>query len=243
TSDHGISFRAGAPRRDVIESNVDDIAPIALMMKTPYQQQGIISNRNVETVDILPTILDVLDADPLDSLDGRSLLDSESPDRNQKRIYTKPRRHEGRYIYFDPEPIVRNAALRQKFSLFGAPIRFDNLFQIGERKELLNRNINEIHIAQRKDVSVEIHDLAAFDNVEPNGEQLPAFITGRLHLPNDSLDQLTLLIAVNNIIRATTRSFPMEAGRHGFGALVPEDSFRSGKNLVQIIVLPESESD
>jgi len=140
-------------------------------------------------------------------------------------------------------PAVRNAALRQKFSLFGAPIRFDNLFQIGERKELLNRNINEIHIAQRKDVSVEIHDLAAFDNVEPNGEQLPAFITGRLHLPNDSIDQLTLLIAVNNIIKATTRSFPMEAGRHGFGALVPEDSFRSGKNLVQIIVLPESESD
>jgi len=60
TADHGVSFRPNDFRRPLTKTNFQDIMPIPLFIKAPNQLSGVITDRNVETIDILPTIVDVL---------------------------------------------------------------------------------------------------------------------------------------------------------------------------------------
>ncbi len=63
TADHGASYREGRSRRTPQEGrNVSDILRVPLFVKLPDQRRGEAVERIVETVDILPTILDVLGA-------------------------------------------------------------------------------------------------------------------------------------------------------------------------------------
>ena len=60
TADHGSSFRHGKPRRSVARDDPADVILVPLIMKLPQQKTGAIIDRNVETIDIVPTIADVL---------------------------------------------------------------------------------------------------------------------------------------------------------------------------------------
>ena len=83
TSDHGASYREGRRRRDPrpAQQNLSDILQVPLFIKLPGQQQGEVVDRIVETVDIFPTILDVVGAKTSYRLDGRSLIDGRDPGR------------------------------------------------------------------------------------------------------------------------------------------------------------------
>ena len=85
TSDHGASYREGRRRREPrpAQQNLSDILQVPLFMKLPGQQQGEVVDRIVETVDIFPTILDVVGAKASLRLDGRSLIDGRDPGRPQ----------------------------------------------------------------------------------------------------------------------------------------------------------------
>ncbi|MFM7037766.1 MAG: sulfatase-like hydrolase/transferase [Planctomycetaceae bacterium] len=74
TSDHGMCFVPGHSLRDPTPDTLADLLPVPLFVKLPGQSTGTISDRNAETIDILPTIADVLrmQSDPLWA--GSSLL-------------------------------------------------------------------------------------------------------------------------------------------------------------------------
>ena len=74
TADHGISFRPGEPVRKVDADNIADIAPVPLFVKEPGQQTGVVDDRSARTIDIVPTIADVLGIHAPWEFDGRSLL-------------------------------------------------------------------------------------------------------------------------------------------------------------------------
>ena len=46
-------------RRTVTPRNVEDLAPVPLLVKLPGQRRGEIVDRHVETIDVLPTILEL----------------------------------------------------------------------------------------------------------------------------------------------------------------------------------------
>lgn len=60
-------------------------------MKLPGQRRGEVVDRFAETVDILPTILDVLGAKASLRLDGRSLIDSRIPERSPRTFFLRDR--------------------------------------------------------------------------------------------------------------------------------------------------------
>jgi hypothetical protein len=74
TADHGISFRSSEPVRKVDTDNIADIAPVPLFVKEPGQQTGVVDDRSARTIDIVPTIADVLGIHAPWEFDGRSLL-------------------------------------------------------------------------------------------------------------------------------------------------------------------------
>lgn len=60
TADHGICFTPGKDLRDPTADTLPDLLPVPLFIKTPGQTQPAITDENVETIDILPTIARVL---------------------------------------------------------------------------------------------------------------------------------------------------------------------------------------
>lgn len=58
-----MSFRPGEYRRAVTPTNAADIMPIPLIIKAPGGPRGLVSDRNVQSIDVLPTIADLLDVD------------------------------------------------------------------------------------------------------------------------------------------------------------------------------------
>src|SRR6266542_1530699 len=75
TADHGISFRGGDLRRRPTRTNLAELAFTPLFVKLPGQDRGRVVDRHVQTLDILPTIADVLGIRIPWQTDGSSALD------------------------------------------------------------------------------------------------------------------------------------------------------------------------
>ena len=60
TADHGVSFVPGQPFRGICQEIYPETLSVPLFVKLPGQHEGRASDRNVEAIDILPTIADVL---------------------------------------------------------------------------------------------------------------------------------------------------------------------------------------
>jgi Sulfatase len=87
-ADHGVSFLAGGHERAVDLHNIGDIAPVPLFVKTPGQRVGRIDDRSAKTIDVVPTIADVLHIRMPWKLDGRSLLSPNRPRPSEIVIHT-----------------------------------------------------------------------------------------------------------------------------------------------------------
>ena len=88
TADHGAAFETGEPIRGVSEANADSVLWVPLLVKPPRQTTSRIDDRPARTIDVLPTMADVLELDLPDGTDGVSLLGPEpatGPD--ERRVY------------------------------------------------------------------------------------------------------------------------------------------------------------
>jgi phosphoglycerol transferase MdoB-like AlkP superfamily enzyme len=78
TADHGVSYNPEALGRDLRE--VDGVVP--------FQEQGVVSNREVQLVDMMPTVADVLDVEVPWHHVGRSVF-STSEEARSKIAYNR----------------------------------------------------------------------------------------------------------------------------------------------------------
>ena len=85
-ADHGLAFPHRVQRRRLNRETAAEIAPIPLFIKAPGQQQGRVDDAYVETIDILPTVFDLLNLDPKVTMDGRSAFSDEVQQRDELRF-------------------------------------------------------------------------------------------------------------------------------------------------------------
>jgi hypothetical protein len=89
TADHGASFRRGEPVRGASPDNVDGVLWVPLLVKLPGQTTPRVDDRPARTIDVVPTIADVIGLHLPDAVDGRSLLGdpppADAPD--ERRVY------------------------------------------------------------------------------------------------------------------------------------------------------------
>ena len=76
SADHGLTLEPGLSKRKVIDftnnDQVDDVFRIPLFVKYPGQLSGKLDDCPVTTIDVLPTIAEVINEKPLWSIDGKS---------------------------------------------------------------------------------------------------------------------------------------------------------------------------
>jgi hypothetical protein len=228
-ADHGISFRGGHDRRLVRAANVEDIAPVPFFVKAPGQRRGRISDKPLRTVDVLPTLADILDVRIPWRIDGRSARAATIPAQRERRIIAKRFRH----IYPVDTPGYerdRRAALARKLSLFG-----HDIYGFGPRPDLLDRPLRELSpLPGSGDRAVVAHP-ERYRDVDPASGFVPARIVGRIE-PGRRGGGRVLIVALNGRVAATGRTFTLEGtDAEQFSVLIPERTLRPGPNRVQLL--------
>lgn len=250
TADHGVGFNLGESRRAIDEVNRADILSVPLFIKLPNQQAGSIDDRNVETIDILPTIADVLGVRTNWKVEGASLLDSKLPARATKKILKS--KSDGRFLTSSPDLVTSSEILRIETQRGMYGLSYDQLLAVGPAPDLIGKSIRMIAPEQNGDYVLRLNYPERYQSGNLHG-MVPALISGRLYCSQNK--PFSIAVAVNGVVRATTQTFRPYAAPYGFGmirdpatgnpgvmhfvAMVPEDSFQPEHNDIQVLVLSD----
>jgi hypothetical protein len=234
-ADHGVSFKTGDARRALTAVNMPDIMSIPLFVKAPGQQVGAISDRNVESVDILPTIMDCLGIDLHLAVDGASVFDTKSPERTEKIMHRQETLRQAPIKV--PLSIVSSSTVSQEIQRrFGSADEPDAFFRIGPHPGLVGRAVADLPTAAASPAEIVLKRGGSVYLEDPSA-LVPCYIEGRVSAPAVSNEPVALAVAVNGVIRATTRTYRSDRFRDLFAVMVPESAFRNGVNDLQYYVV------
>lgn len=234
TSDHGTAFQAGGLRRGFSDAIAAEIMRVPLIVKLPSSlpwkgDEQSAAWRNVETVDIAPTIADVLGIDLPWRTDGSSLLDPSVPPRPVKRILVDSGR---RTVIYPPEGPDIGDVLRRNTALFGGaenPYRTPRPARFGD---LVGRAVADVR-AESSPVTVKLAHAERFADVNPEAAAVPFDVAGTLS-PAPT-PPAYVAVAVNGSIQAVTQTWAAQPD--GFMATPPLDAWRRGHNAVDIFLV------
>lgn len=221
-SDHGASFREGR-RRGITKQNFQDILQIPLFIKMPFQTTGDVSDTNAQIIDVMPTLQSVLKIDSNWKVDGRSLV-TNSPEPKWKTMFHR------RQKYHFP---ARSEFIAW-FSRSGPETTGNTVHQ-----DWIGKSLNDFKYTGESPIEVRLHNSNAFSRVDLQSGFIPALITADLQ-PVQADSEIAFGIVVNNVLRATTRPFQFGTQMQFLSSVVPESSFQSGRNDVEIILIPQT---
>ena len=226
TADHGVNFEPGGWRRLVESGNIPEIAPIPLFVKYPGQHAPRVDERAAQTIDIVPTIADVLGVELPWSVDGTSLRGAPvareaAVERRSGRVVTAP-------LERIREGVLR--AAKRNAALFGTGTT--SLYRLGAHKELLGRSVADLPRSVGGASSVHLDGETLLSRVDLTSVFLPSRVVGEIEEPPAGSSR-NLAIAVNGRIVALTRRYTLD-GRERFAAMVPEGAFHNGANDVDV---------
>ena len=237
TADHGTSFVPGTSRRRASPENHASIMSIPLFVKVPFQKVGHTSDRNVESIDVLPTIIDVLDVDVDWELDGSSAL-ADTGERQEKVLFAWGGRRT-----FPTDLPQRDEVLKRRLDLF-PPGPYSQVYRIGPNQDLLGKNLSEIRVeeARPSDPTFQLEGRSFFRQVDPESPFVLCHIRGRVETNRPPSRPLKIAVAVNGVIQATTQTSPVIEQNQSFSALVSPSSYRKGANHVEALIIDDASS-
>jgi hypothetical protein len=228
TADHGASYREGMPRRAARGQNLAEILRVPLIVKLPGQRDGGPVDGIVESVDILPTIADVLGARLTFDVDGRS-LQRKGPERAGRvfidRSFERIRRRDVTDVL-----TTSPASISRRIARFGSGDP-GSIYVVPGTADLIGMDVSGFR-SNRRDVSATLENHAGFANVDPRAETLPLLVRGRLF----ERSKPTLAVAVNGRIVATTVPFE-ERSATWYSTMIPESALRAGRNEVALYLV------
>jgi hypothetical protein len=230
TADHGISFTPGKAPRTLQDGNAHELMWVPLFVKTPQQRSGAVSDRNVEQVDLLPTIADILKVKVPWPMDGRSAMSAPERAGTTKSFFNKP----GRKLTVDG-PSNLALALRGVTDRVARPQDgADGLFRVGPFADLIGRRPEAVGLAGGSGLVARLNDPENLQDVDPDGGTVPALISGALTKGPPDGRPVGLAVAVNGRIGAAGVTFTQGDTPQTFATVVPASLFRPGGNSVRL---------
>ncbi len=233
-ADHGVAFPQRRERRRLDRSTAAEIAPIPLFIKAPGQTQGKVDDAWVETIDILPTIFDVLDLDPKVEMDGRSAYSEKVQGRDELRVLIRNTFEELRVPAADFKA-ERDELIARRQRLYGSGADGpERIYRIGPDQDLIGRPAS----AAGPPLDVELPYRRDYGRVDPSTGFVPTHVVGRVQ--GDERAPRNIAVAVNGTIVATGNTFELAVGDEGelVSVMVPESAFRKGRNSVEVLEAP-----
>ena len=231
-ADHGVAFPHARERRRLNRQTAREIAPVPLLIKAPGQHRARVNKALVETIDILPTIFDILNLDPKVKMDGKSAYSPEVQHRDTLRFEIRNTFQTLR-IPADQFERERQQIIERNHRLFGSGADGpDRLYRIGPHPELIGQPAS----AAGPKLDVELADAGDYENVDPATGFIPTHIVASVNGPDRHPRDIA--VAVNGTIRAVGNTFTLAVGDAGelVSVMVPESAFHKGSNRVEVFL-------
>lgn len=233
-SDHGISSDVGvSDRRTVTPANIDEIAPVPLIIKAPGQMRGGVDRSYVRTVDVVPTIADLLNVRMPYRADGRSAF---SAAVRRRRFVRMVKRDFSGTITVPASAMERRRAANRRYNLrlYGEGDWARLYTGIGPNRGLLGRTLLQVAVRPVGRVRATIAFASTLRNVNPRSVVLPTQIAGPIRGGARGARR-DVAVSVNGTIRAVGRTFYLRGSRQeSFALNVPFTSLRPGRNDVRV---------
>jgi Sulfatase len=238
TADHGFAWQVGVPtRRSVTPGNVEELGPVPLFVKAPGQTRARVNDALARTLDVAPTIADVLNVPLGYRTDGASAFSRAVRARREVGLTTR-----------DFSSIVRisaarwkarrRAVVRRRLRQLGSGDWASLYSSLGPNRELIGQELGPVRAAssgERATISL----ARSFTRVRRSSGVVPCQIAGRI-LGSGPERERDLAIAVNGRIEAVGRSFHLKGQRvESYSVMVPEDALREGRNTVEVLDVPD----
>jgi hypothetical protein len=241
TADHGKSFRPGFATRSIspdARESASDLLQVPLFLKLPGLAKVAKSDRRVLTVDILPTIADVLGTKLPWKTDGTSMIGESFPDRSTLDV---PVIHDSaQSMTFDVGALTSYPRLRWKLNTFGSRTSLDRIAIADPYSQLIGKSIAELPIRESASpLRIESDQLSLFENVRLHAGEVPSLMTGFIKAPEPVQGMVRLAITLNGIVEVTTHTTAWEGSPLYFTAMLPEPAFRDGHNSVEFFTIQE----
>jgi hypothetical protein len=181
TADHGISFSAGESQRVVSRNNAHEILFPPLFIKSPNQSQPIVDDRAMRTIDVLPTIAEIIGARIPWRIDGKpatAIRDADEPIRLyqfKNPIWDTPLVASGSdYLTFKRS--TNKAAISMTASNYAGDPAI-RIYRVGEYGDLLSQEISTLAVipaSKKLEIFIPglgVNALNGFNPYSPNLDQ------------------------------------------------------------------------
>jgi hypothetical protein len=233
TADNGEAFgKLGHSRHETDDATVAPIASTPLFVKLPGQRRGSYSDLHVQTVDVVPTIVDALGIRSPWPMAGRSFLRPGYRPAPDVTVDGHRNGHESKVTLSLAEYRRRSAAdLAAKERVFGK-----DLYAIGPHLELLGRRV-AAGTARAPGVRAELIAPDRLDAVDTSATVLPAAVSGRLTGAGAKAG-LPLALALDGRIVATGTSAKLEDDASTyFSFIASPKAFHNGRNVPAVYLV------
>lgn len=234
TADHGVAFTPGTSLRGLAADNYEQIMWTPLLVKAPGQTAGAVDDRNILSVDVVPTIADMLGVEIPWSVDGISAVGGHERDGATKPFADDPTNllqpEEG-------EDLVEVDA-RAGFArvLAADPVEWTGPDAVWKRTvhgDLLGRTVDDLAVGAAADGDVRVDGSGRYRRVDLD-EPLPLEVVGRTQLGEGTY----VAYAVNGTIGAVTAVQPSAgSGPRLVLGMIPPDLLADGANELTAYVI------
>lgn len=237
TADHGVSFRPDEPLRPLTEENYPDVMWTPLLIKAPQQQVPQLIDSPTASIDVVPTIIDLLDVDVDWDLDGRSVFGEPRPEDWHPRTlaweFDEIEPDADGFVYFDGP--AGHAEVLQSSALDFDPEWDLRFWRWGANGDLIGQEVGALDVTEAGDATATVDSPERFSDVDPTADSVPAYISGRV----TGGEPGPVAVAVNGVIGGwydTSVGPTDEAGRR-FAVMVPPALLREGDNDVEVFLV------
>lgn len=231
TADHGRSFWPNENQRNIrAAKHPEEILGVPLLIKAPHQQTGEVSDRNVETIDILPTMADLLGIKIGWPVDGCSAVAAGCPERAEKIVAAA----RGKRISFPPDVLRRSDSLNRKMALFGSGAKANGLFAIGSYPNLVGQTVAEIGV---KGQATSMFLSALTSLATASDDYVPARVIAFLHSSAQFKATPHIAVSANGIIEVVAPVLPDGQSRLVLSAMVPEEALQKNHRDFQFFLV------
>lgn len=229
TADHGVSFRPGHSRRVPDQDNLADLMSVPLFIKFPGQAEGRVDRRNVETIDIFPTIAEVLGIAPDERWDGQSLL---RPGERPRKTFG----FDGSMTVVEPEFPQLAAAVARHRTVFGGRPLGELPPEACARPDWQGRSISDARIEDRPYDSLRVRTQAPDSYLPDPWRLVPCLVEGEIGI-DEVPDGAVLVAALNGVVVDSCRLHETEFQKMGFELLLPESQVVEEGQRVELFLM------
>jgi hypothetical protein len=224
-ADHGVAFVPDHPRRGPTPETLAEIYRVPLFIKLPHQATGETRDDNAMLIDLLPTLVDVLDIEMDWVFDGRSLF-GDAPPPLVKRVVEGPT---------GQIPAALDglfAVARRNAASFHFRDDWLGVAAVGEHGDLVGQPVSGLDGSWQA-VDCQLDQADALAQVDFSSGYVPLLVTGRLQLPEGMPAPGEMLVGLNGLVAGLGGVLECKGGVCQFSALLAEEAFREGVNEIQ----------